>query len=264
MPEIARNGVKIHFEDSGEGPAVVLGHSFLCSGEMWAPQVPDLVEANRVINVDLRGHGRSSPLTAPCEMADLVDDVLAVLDHLGLANAILAGLSIGGMVAMRVALEAPERVRALVLADTHAGGEKLAKKTKYRLMTAASKVVGLRPFLPSVLRLMFGATTLRIEPALVAEWKSRFSEVDLPSIGIVLEALVRRDSVLERLHEISVPTLVIVGEEDASLPVGCSREIAQAIEGASLVVVPRAGHLSTLEQPEIVARAMRDFIRGLD
>lgn len=264
MPEIEHDGIAIHFDDMGDGPAVVLGHSFLCSGEMWAAQVPRLVERYRVINIDLRGHGRSGELLHPCDVYDLVDDVVAVLDSLDIQSAVWAGLSIGGMVAMRAALTVPERVRALILADTHAGRETPFKKLKYRVMNVGAKMVGIRPFLPAVVPLMFGATTRGEKPEFVALWEERFAAVNLPSIGVILKALNQRDSVVARLPEIRVPTLVIVGAEDASLPVSYSREISDAISGSSLVVVPEAGHLSALEQPEAVTDAMLSFLGQLD
>lgn len=264
MPTIEHDGNTIYFEDVGEGPVVVLGHSFLCSGEMWAPQVPVLAERHRVVNIDLRGHGRSSELSEPCGVYDLVGDVEAVLDSLEIQSAVWAGLSIGGMVAMRAALTVPARVRGLILLDTHAGRETVFKKIKYRAMNAGAKMIGLRPFLPAVMPLMFGASTLKHKPELVAEWEGKFATIDLRSIGVILEALVRRDSVVERLPEIGVPTLVIVGAEDASLPVGCSRQISEGIPDSSLLIVPESGHLSALEQPEAVADAMAGFLGRLD
>ena len=264
MPTIEHDGITIYFEEVGEGLAVVLGHSFLCSGEMWAPLIPLLAEQHRVINIDLRGHGRSSRLSQPCDVYDLVGDVVAVLDSLSIQNAVWAGLSIGGMVAMRAALTVRDRVRALVLLDTHAGSETAFKKVKYWAMNAGTKILGIRPFLPAVVPMMFGATTLRDKAELVTEWEMKFAAIDMPSIGIILGALVRRDSVVDRLPGIGVPTLVIVGSEDASLPVDYSREISEGIPDSTLLVVSEAGHLSTLEQPEVVSEAMIGFLSRLE
>ena len=88
MSAIERDGIRIYYEDSGSGPAVVLTHSFLCSSEMWRPQVPLLAKEFRVVNIDLRGHGRSGASTAPFELDDLVGDVVAVMDSLGIAQAL--------------------------------------------------------------------------------------------------------------------------------------------------------------------------------
>jgi len=260
MPEISRNGVRIYFDDLGSGPPVVLGHSLLCSGEMWGPQVPALAEQYRVINIDQRGHGRSGHLTEPFDLYDMVDDVVAVLDELGVNHAVWAGLSIGGMVAIRAAVTVPNRVSGLILVDTHAGSETAYKKLKYRVMGTGAKLLGTRPFLPAIMPLMFGQSTRRLKPDLVDDWRERFASVHLPSLNLTVGALARRDTVVDKIGEVRMPTLVIVGDEDASLPVAYSREIAAAIPGASLVIVPEAGHLSALEQPEAVTEAMMTFL----
>jgi 3-oxoadipate enol-lactonase len=263
MPTVESQGLRIHFEESGSGPPIILGHSFLCSGEMWGPQLPALGERFRVLNVDTRGHGRSARVERPCTLYDLVVDQLAVLDHLGIERAVWAGLSIGGMVALRAALTVPERVAALILLDTHAGSERLHKRLKYRLMAMTVSALGTRPLLPAIAKLMFGRTTLASKQALVAEWREKFAAVDVPSVLRILTALSTRDSVVDRLGEIDVPALVIVGSEDRSLPPPCSRQIAAGLPAAALVEVPGAGHLSSLEQPAAVTGAMLDFLRSL-
>lgn len=260
MTSVDSSGVRIAFSEQGTGSGLILAHSFLCSGEMWHPQVDELASSRRVINVDLRGHGRSGPTRTPFDLYDMVADLVTVLDHLGVERAVWGGLSIGGMIALRAALTVPERVSGLVLLDTHAGSETFFKRIKYRLMGAGSRLLGIRLFLPPILRLMFGRTTLRANRALVEQWREKIAAVDLPSILCALEALVRRDSVTDRLAEIRVPTLVVVGEEDRSLPVPYSREIASRIPGARLVVIPHAGHLSCLEQPQPVTAVIRKFL----
>jgi pimeloyl-ACP methyl ester carboxylesterase len=263
MPTIERDGVKIHFDDVGSGPPVVMGHSILCSGEMWMYQVPTLAEHYRVINIDQRGHGRSLPATGPYELRDMVEDAFAVLDHLEIERAVWAGLSMGGMVAMHAAVTAPDRVAALLLLDTHAGEETMYKKLKYRAMSIGAKAFGVRPFFPAVLPLLFGRTTLAENQNLVDEWKPRFEEIHVQSLARAVTALTRRPSIVRELSEVLCPSLVIVGEEDASLPPHLSREIADALPNASLVVIPEAGHLSALEKPEAVTEAMLRFLDGL-
>ncbi len=264
MPDVDANGIRIHFEDVGSGLPVVLGHSYLCSGEMWAPQVGPLAESCRVVNIDARGHGGSGKLTQPFDLYDMVADVVAVLDALEIERAVWAGLSIGAMIAMRAAITIPGRVSSLILVDTHAGGESACKKMKYRAMSLGVRTIGVRPFLPAISKLMFGSTTRRVNPDLVDDWRQRFASVDVPSMILGADVLVRRDSVVDRLPEVEVPSLVIVGDEDVSLPPPYSREIASALPNSSLVVVPKSGHLSSLEQPEAVTEAMLGFLDGLD
>lgn len=263
MPWVDRDDIRLFFEDRGGGHAVVLMHGFLCSGEMWSYQVPDLARSHRVLNVDMRGHGESGPVEEPFRIVDLVDDVVTILDEVGVESAVWAGLSIGGMIALRAALAAPDRVEALIVVDSSAEVDPALARAKYRLLGAVARVVGIRPVLGPVIRLMFGRSTRRDQPELVAEWRQRFAEVHVPSILAGLESLIRRRPTLDRLGEIRVPTLVVVGEEDTSLPPSRSRAIAAAITGAELVVVPEAGHLSALEQPQAVTEAMREFLDQL-
>ena len=260
MRVVDHQGIRIAFEDSGAGIPVILGHSFLCSGAMWREQVPVLADQCRVINPDFRGHGRSGHLTDHFSLYDAVSDVIAVMDELGIERAFWCGLSIGGMVALRAALSHPDRVAGLILMDTDAGAETTWHKVKYRAMGAAVRAFGFRPLLPSIAGLMFGATTRREHPGLVDEWKAQIAKNHVPSVLLCLEALIQRDSVLDRLHEIRVPALVLVGEEDRSLPVALSRRIHDRLPDATFTVIPGAGHLSALEQPARVNAAIAEFL----
>jgi 3-oxoadipate enol-lactonase len=264
MTRVQRQGNHIAFEAVGDGPAVVLLHSFLCSGAMWQNQVGPLAAQNRVINIDCRGHGASSGVSKAFNLYDMVEDVLAVLDVLGIGRAVWAGLSIGGMIALRGALRAPDRLSALILADTDAGSERLWSRLKYGALGWLVRVCGISPVLPQIARQMFGRTTRQKQPDLVAQWVDRFAHVDIPSALRTLQALNERDDLFPRLAEINVPALVLVGAEDRSLPPDRSRRLARALPRARLVEIPGAGHLSSLEQPAAVTSAMLDFLQGAE
>lgn len=263
MPHIERHRQRIFYEEVGSGPAIVLGHSLLCSGEMWTHQVPKLAESYRVVNIDYRGHGQSGTVERDFTLSDLVDDTVAVLDELEIDTAIWAGLSTGGMVALRAALDLPERVRAILVADASAASEPYYPKLKYRALGLGARLVGLRPFVPAVAPIMFGETTLREKRQIIDEWVPNFLSIDLPSILRGLEAVVTRDSLVKDLGKIKMPTLVMVGNEDRAQPVFRSQEIAEGIAGSRLEIIPRAGHLSALEQPERVTEVMLDFFDSL-
>lgn len=260
MPWTDRQEIRLFFEDTGSGHAIVLLHSFLCSREMWRFQADELARSYRIVNVDLRGHGDSGPVEEPITIQDLVDDVVTILDDVGVERAVWAGLSLGGMIAMHAGLMVPDRVDALIIADSSAERDPLRVRVEYRLLALVARWAGIDPVLGQVTRLMFGATTRRREPALVAEWRQRFGAVHVPSILALLDGLNRRPSILGQLGSLRLPALVIVGEEDATLPPRRSRAIAAAIPGAELVVIPEAGHLTALEQPGAVTAAMRDFL----
>lgn len=262
MPNIERNGLQIHYEDLGEGRPLVLLHGFLFSSAMWAPQVEALRDRFRIITVDFRGHGQSSPISDSFTLYDLVSDVVAVLSECGVSRAVWIGLSMGGMVGLRAAITVPEAVEGLVVLDSDAGTEDTMTQLRYRAMSFGARFLGLRPFLPAVSRLIFGRTTHREREGLVREWKPRILANDVTSIRTTLEALLRRDSLVPLLKEIDVPTLVIAGEEDRTLSVERSRQIAAGIAGAEIEIIPKAGHLSSLEVPETANQLLKEFLES--
>ncbi|MDX1757117.1 MAG: alpha/beta fold hydrolase [Marinobacter sp.] len=263
MPTIDRGSQRLYFEVTGQGPAIVLGHSFLCSGAMWEPQIEALSAHHRVINVDLRGHGQSGPVDGAFDLYDLVDDVLAVLDHLQVNKAIWAGLSIGGMVAIRAALRNPDRVAGLILLDTHAGAETWPNRAKNLVMTALARRVGVVRLAPVIAQMFFCGHSRKHRATMVQAWRDRFAAVPLETALRGAEALKRRDSVVGQLADIRVPALVMVGERDEPLPPRCAEQLATGIPDSSLLIIAEAGHLSTLEQPETVTSAMLAYLRSI-
>lgn len=264
MPTLSHRGISLYYEVSGNGLPVVLTHSFFCDGTLFRHQVAALEKTHRVINIDLRGHGRSGPSETPFTIYDLADDVAAVLDAEGVASAVWMGLSIGGFLSLRAALARPERVRALILLDTDAGPESAWKKLKYQVLKFGLKHLGPRAILPALLPFMLGRTTLRERPAIRGEYERKFLDMRVDSIRPGVDAITARDDLLPRLSQIRVPTLVIVGEEDQPLPVWKSRRIADAIPGTELEIVPRAGHLASVENPEPVTEAVIGFLARLE
>lgn len=263
VQHIARGDGTVAYTDTGSGPPIVLGHSFLCSGSMWDAQLPALADRYRVINVDYRGHGKSSALTAPFDLYDLVSDVVAVLDRCAVARAVWAGLSVGGFVSLRAAATHPDRVAGLVLLDTDGGAEPWWPRLKYRLLGAAARRLGLGAVSGAAARQMFGRTTRRRRPEVVAAWTADFLASDVTSLLYFLDALRDRDDLTPRLAGIDRPALVVVGTEDASLPPVRSRRLAGGLPRAELREIPEAGHLSAMEQPEAVTNAMLEFLESL-
>ena len=263
MGEVDRLGQRIHYADRGHGVPILLGHSFLCSGEMWEHQIPALARVARTINVDARGHGRSARAATPYSLYDMLHDMLAVLDRLGVERAVWAGLSMGGMVALRAALTVPERVAGLIILDSDAGTDGALKLLRYRALGVAARVFGIRPVLPAVLKQMFGRTTLASRPELVERWRTRFMHLHVPSVLNGIGMFSGRDDLTGRLRQIAVPTLVIVGEEDVALPPAKSHAIAAGIPGARLLTVPGAGHLPCVERADLITDEMLAFLGDL-
>ena len=259
--------MELFYEDTNYGDPsalpVVLGHSFLGSGEMWAPLLPTLASMRRVVNVDLRGHGQSSRSAQEHTFEDLVGDVLRVLDELAIERAVLAGLSIGGMTAMRFALRYPDRVGGLILINADAGDEDPQQKLKYRAWSALVQLAEPSVVVRQLTPLMFGADVRARRPGLVDAWAARWRELDVMSAVRVFDTLMDRDDVRESLGRIRCPTLVIHGAEDRLVGRDRCRDVARRIPGSAFQIVERGGHLVTLECPDAVSALFGTFLPGI-
>lgn len=263
MPILERQGARIAYEISGDGPPLLLGHSLLCDARMWELIAPELEKKFRVVNINARGHGGSTA-PAPFSLDDLADDWLAIIEKERLTSPILCGLSMGGMTAMRVALSAPGSARAMILMDSSADRELPQKRAEYLAMATLVRRFGhLDPIYQIVKKIMFGATTLEHTPAIADRAVRRFHELDLHQTYHAIRAITDRPSIYSRLSALSVPTLVLVGNEDRATPPFRSERITKAIPGAMLRYIPYAGHLSALENPSAILLEIDTFLSGL-
>jgi pimeloyl-ACP methyl ester carboxylesterase len=259
---LERPGARLSYTVGGAagGPAMLLGHGLLFDGNMWQNVAPKLASRFRLVTVDARGHGASTA-DAPFSLEDAAADWCALLDAEKIDRAILCGLSMGGMTAMRVALAAPERVAGLILVDTSADPEPLFGRLKYRTMAELTRAFGnLRPLEPSVTRILFGPTARRTQPELIARDRDRMRAHGVGRYYPGIRAVTDRGSILDRLGEIRCPALVVVGEEDAATPPLRSERIAARLSGAVLRRLPNVGHMSALEAPDAVAEAILAFL----
>jgi 3-oxoadipate enol-lactonase len=255
------NGVSIAYSDSGgDGPAVVLSHGYLMDSSMFDPQVAALSPEYRVITWDERGFGATAA-TAPFTYWDSASDVLGLLDHLGIDQAVLGGMSQGGFLSLRAALLAPERVRALILIDTQAGQEDPAVAPAYEQLEQIWEEQGPEPVRDVVAAIILGPAD---GPVDYAPWFARWDAVDRERSQFAFRCLMDRDDITGRLGEISCPALILHGTADAAIPM----ERAEAVQaslggGATLVPVEGGTHASNLSHPEPVNAAMLDFLRSL-
>ena len=255
------NGQRLYYEDSGgDGPAVILSHGFLMDHEMFAPQVAALAPEFRTITWDERGFGETEFDGKPFTYWDSARDCLGLLDHLGIEQAVLAGMSQGGFLSLRAALLAPERVRALVLIDTHAGPEDPEKKPLYQGMLDAWATEGPSDALAEIVAGII-IDHPGHNPYWIAKWQSRPHETIVEPGRCLLE---REDDLVDRLSEITCPALVIQGTEDTAVPVEKAEQLAAALPGADAVVlVEGAAHASNLTHPDQVNPPLLAFLRLL-
>ncbi len=254
-------GSELHVERRGEGPPLLLIQGMGASSAHWGEAfVRELEHDFELILYDHRGVGRSGPPTGDITIAGLAADALALLDALGIERAHLLGFSMGGMVAQEIALSAPQRVPALVLASTSAGGTQ-SKPTGADVVQALTSAA-LSGDRERLLRTGFGLV-VSAPYAAVAENYATFAQVarEHPaSIQILLEqqaAVVAHDT-YGRLRTLDVPTLVIHGSEDRMLSAINGDLIASMVPGARFEPLEGVGHLVYWEQPERTARLVRE------
>ena len=257
MPFADVNGQHLYFEDSGaDGPAIVFSHGFLMDHEMFAPQVEALGDEFRCVTWDERGFGQTEA-TGPFTYWDSADDCLALLDHLGLQSAVLAGMSQGGFLSLRAALRAPERVKGLVLIDTQAGVEAEEARPLYQGMH--DQWVSQGPSDP----LAEAVASLIMSPgydhgAWIAKWQAKPKE----TLTLPFNCLMGRDDITDRLGEIGAPSIIFHGEADASIPMAHAEKLRDGLANCvDLVRIPGAGHASNLSHPEAVNGPLREFLR---
>ena len=266
MPVKHINGAALHYETAGSGPeTVVFSHGLLMNGEMFRAQIDALGGTYRCIAYDHRGQGRSAVTGAGYDMDSLAQDAVALIRELGAAPCHLAGLSMGGFVGLRLAIHHPELLRSLILLDTSADPEPEANRGPYRRLALVGRWLGFRPVVNRVMKIMFGQTFLT-DPARQAErerWRRHLLGLDRVGTARAAHGVIDREGVYEQLGRITVPTLILVGDEDVATVPAKAERMQQAIAGSKRVVIPGAGHSSSIEQPELVTAAMREFLASL-
>lgn len=255
------NGIDIHYTVTGEGPWLVLSHSLACAGAMWAPQIDALADRYRVLAFDTRGHGGTEAPAGEYTLEQLADDLHALLDGLGIARCHYMGLSMGGMIGMTHALRHPGRFDSMILCDTTSRIPAEAKAVWDQRIALAGKE-GMGPVVEPTLGRWFTEGFRRTRTDVTDPIGAMIR--DTPVAGYVgCCHAIRQLDLTDRLGAVTVPTLVITGDQDVGTPVEASRAIQQAIPGAQLAVIPRAAHLSNLEQPETFTHFVSTFLRRL-
>ncbi len=261
MPTYSGRGFKIHYVEEGNGPSVVFAHGFCMDHTMYLSQFEDLPDSYRCLAWDMRGHKGSECPPGPWSMQDLVVDLIGFIEDTNAAPCHLVGMSIGGMIAVRLAIQREDLVRSLVLIDTSADSEPDDVAEVYRgfQQTIADNDGITDELARGTLPIFYGPMFMDEHPDVLAIHVDR--EMKMPATALVegLNALLGRETVVDRLGAIRVPTLVIHGEVDQAIPIDKAVELADGIPGAELIRVPDAGHTTPLEAPDVVNEALAGF-----
>ena len=255
------NGVPIGYDDIGAGLPVAFIHGFPHDRTLWSPQMGALPIPTRTLACDLRGFGESGGTAASID--DYADDVAAWLYALGIDRAIIVGLSMGGYVALALWRRVPSLVRALVLADTRAGADDAAGRARRDEQIALARAQGSEVLAAQMVHSMVGASTRDNRPEIAERVHAMLAHAPVPALVGALTAMRDRADSVPTLATISVPTLIVVGDEDALTPVTESRAMHAAIAGSRLEIVNGAGHLSNFERPAAFNHVLGEFLATL-
>ena len=259
--KIEANGIHINYALSGQenAPMVVMCHSLACSMVMWKPQLEVLEPHFRVLRCDMRGHGDSDATEGAYTLELLAADVIGLLDALKIDRVHFVGLSIGGMIGQCLALNHPQRFQSLTLCDTSPLLPDEAKPLFQERMDLAQS----------------GGMQALVEGTIERWFTPPYRAQDLPEVDLIRKQILATSvtgfngcshaimglNYLDRLSEIKLPTLIIVGEDDPGTPVEASEAIHEQIPHSKLVVLPSAAHLSNIEQADAFNSHLLSFLQ---
>lgn len=258
---IAVGDVRLYVEVAGEAgrPWLTCLHSLATDHRLWNAQMPAFERDFRVLRIDLRGHGRSDSGDPDYRIDELAQDVVAIWDALGIERSAVLGLSLGGMIALQLALAVPDRVSRLVAADCRSDAP-----DAFRAMWAQRRALlrdgGLAAIADATLPTWFTPATLAADPPFIAQVRSMI-EGTSPAGYVGATHALERLALKPKLPEVRRPTRFVVGAEDGLHP-GAMREMCALVPGASLVEIAAAAHLSNIEQPLAFADAVVAFLGG--
>jgi 3-oxoadipate enol-lactonase len=264
MPMVTVNGTRLYCEDTGAGSeAVVFSHGLLWSGRMFDGQVAALRDRYRCITYDHRGQGQSELAAAGYDMDTLAEDAAALIRQLGAAPCHFLGVSMGGFIALRLAVRHPELVRSLLLLSTTAEAENPANRAPYEQTAQAARAFGMQAVADKLMPVMFGKKFLTApnQAAVREEWLQRLLEVNPEGLYRTTQAVINRPSFAEEAAGIRMHTIIMVGDQDIPTPVEKSRRLAELIASAQLKYFEGCGHTLTIEEPQEVSRAIAEFLQ---
>jgi len=260
--QVSVDRIRLFVREHGRGQPLLLGHGMWCAGHMFDPLIADFSTTHRVITPDLRAHGQSGVPRSAWSVADVAEDYRRILDALRVDRAILVGYSMGGMAALHFALKYPKRLTALILMSTSGGAEPWVRRREIDVLTATVTAVGAPHWL--AMQAAYGVFTpdfRQSAPELVEKWTDQVQAMSRPALAQALRAVATRPSLEERLAEIVLPTLVLVGNRDWHQSAQHSITLAEQIPHAELAVLPGVGHGLPMERPGETCKLIRAFLR---
>ncbi|WP_199430099.1 alpha/beta fold hydrolase [Qaidamihabitans albus] len=255
------NEITVGYDDQGGGDPLVLVHGHPFDRSMWRPQIDHLSRAgHRVIAPDLRGYGETTVVAGSTPFETFARDITGLLDHLGIGTFALGGLSMGGQIALELHRLFPDRIRALLLADTSARAETPQGRAWRHDLADRLVREGMAPYAAEVLPKMVAPHNIRTLPDVAEHVLGMMRATSPEGAAAALRGRAERPDYVDMLAEIAVPTLVVVGADDEFTPVDVAESVHERIPGATLAVIEGAAHMPNLERPDEFNRALHALL----
>jgi 3-oxoadipate enol-lactonase len=257
------NNVQLAYDDHGVGLPVIFLHAFPLNRRMWEGELMALLGEGRyrLVALDWRGFGESEITNGISSMELFAGDVAGLMDALGIQNAILCGLSMGGYAAFAFLRKYPQRVAGLILADTRPGADTPEAQANRENVAQIAETQGTGAIADLQVPRLISEYTRQYHPEVEARVRQLIDEATPQGVAAASRGMAQRADSTELLGGITCPTLVIVGKQDALIPPAVTQDYASRIPGVQFAVIPQAGHLSSLEQPEAFLQAIGGFLR---
>jgi len=260
------NGVHLAYNDAGSGePAVLLIHGHPFNRTMWDPQSAFLMANHLVVAPDLRGYGKTALPIGEREtrLETFAADSLALMEALGVRRFVLGGLSMGGQIALEIFRQAPDRIQALVLADTFAGLDTPERKRLRFIIADRLEREGMESYAHQELTKMITPANAERFPDVAEHVMKMMLTTPPEGAAAALRGRAQRVDYIPTLKQIHVPTLIVVGLEDVYTPLELAEQLHDGIPGSRLAVIEEAGHMPNLERPEAFNRVFAEWLQSL-
>lgn len=257
--------VSVTYFDEGkpDSPTVIFIHGFPFNKSMWRNQVEVLKEQFRVIAYDVRGHGNSESGAQPFSIHQFAEDLFLFMDALYIKCAVICGLSMGGYIALNALKQNPDRIAALILADTQCAADSHEGRKKRMETIDSIRKNGLSEYASNSVKKLFSVTSLATKKEEVDFIEQTILTTDAESICNTLKALADRIETCLALPQVTIPTLILVGQDDQVTPPEAAQKMHALLPGSELVIIEQAGHLTNLENPERFNHHIKTFLRSI-
>jgi pimeloyl-ACP methyl ester carboxylesterase len=263
MPYLQINNAQIYYEDQGNEPeTIIFSHGLLWSGYLFHNQIAVLKNRYRCITFDFRGQGRSEVSQTGYDIESLYQDAIRIIETLDIGTCHFIGLSMGGFVGLRLAIRRSDLLKSLVILNSSPDPESKGDERRYKMLSIVARWFGLGIVANRVMEIMFGKKFLN-DPNrtdLKRDWKERLVTNDRIGITRAVSGAITREGVSDRLNQITVPTLIITGDQDVAATPDKAKVMHAGITNSELAIIPGAGHTSPIEEPEAVTAALEKFL----